>query len=66
MRGAVEERCHLRAGILMVAGTAIATVTLGPVSASDPFFSITRQGVPLKAKDKKLRAAEDEGCLRGF
>jgi hypothetical protein len=63
MRGAVEERCHLRASILMVAGTAIARVTLGP---SDLFFSITRQSVPLKAKDKKLRAAEDEGCLRGF
>jgi hypothetical protein len=49
MRGAVEERCHLRAGILMVAGAAIARVTLGP---SDLFFSITRQSVPLEAKDK--------------
>ena len=66
MRGAVEERCRLRAGILMFVGTAIATVTLGPVSASDLFFCITRQSVPLQAKDKKLRAAEDEGCFRSF
>ena len=47
----------------MAAGTAIATVTLGP---SDLFFSITRQSVPLEAKDKKKRAAEDEGCFRSF
>ena len=65
MRDAVERSCQLRAGIRVVVGTAIATVTSGLVSASDTFFSITRQSVPLKAKDK-LRFAEDEGYIRIF
>jgi tetrahydrodipicolinate N-succinyltransferase len=63
MRDAVGENCQLRAGIRVVAGTAIATVTRGLVYASDTFFSITRQSVPLKAKGK-LRFAKDEGCIR--
>ena len=60
MGGAVERSCHLRAGILMATGTAIATVVSRLVSASETFFSVTRQGVPLEAKDK-MRVAEDEG-----
>ena len=63
MRGAVGRSCHLRAGILVVLGTAIAKLTSGLVSASDTFFSVTRQNVPLEAKDK-LRFAEDEGSVR--
>ena len=63
MRDAVGRSCQLRAGIRVVAGTAIATVTSGLVYASDTFFSITRQSVPLKAKGK-LRFAEDEGYIR--
>ena len=47
----------------MVEGTAIATVTSRLVSAFDTFFSVTRQSVPLEAKDK-LRFAEDEGYVR--
>jgi hypothetical protein len=50
----------LRAGILMATGTAIATVVSRLVSASETFFSVTRQGAPLEAKDK-MRVAEDEG-----
>ena len=65
MRGAVGRSCQLRAGIGVVVGTAIATVTSGLVSAFDTFFSVTRQSVPLKAK-AKLRFAEDEGYLRIF
>ena len=63
MRGAVERSCQLRAGILVVAGTAIATVTSGFFSAFDAFFAVIRQSVPLKAK-AKLRFAEDEGYIR--
>jgi hypothetical protein len=65
MRGAVGRSCHLRAGILMVVGTAIATVRSGLVSASDTFFSVTPESVPLEAKDK-LKFAEDEGNVRIF
>jgi hypothetical protein len=65
MRGAVGRSCQLRADIGVVVGTAIATVTSGLVYASDTFFSITRQSVPLKAKDK-LRFAKDEGYIRLF
>jgi hypothetical protein len=65
MRGAVERSCQLRAGIRVVAGTAIATVTSGLFSAFDAFFAITRQSVPLKA-NVKLRFAEDEGYIRIF
>ena len=63
MRDAVGRNCQLRAGIRVVAGTAIATVTRGLVYASDTFFSIIRQSVPLKAREK-LRFAEDEGYIR--
>ena len=62
MRGAVGRSCQLRAGTRVIVGTAIATVTSGLVYGSDTFFSITRQSVPLKAKDK-LRFAEDEGYI---
>jgi hypothetical protein len=65
MRSAVGRSCQLRAGIGVVVGTAIATVTSKLVYASDTFFSITRQSVPLKAK-AKLRFAEDEGYIRIF
>ena len=65
MRGAVGRSCQLRAGIGVVGGTAIATVTSGLSSAFDAFFSVTRQSVPLKAKTK-LRFAEDEGYIRIF
>jgi len=65
MRGAVERSCQLRAGIRVVVGTAIATVTSGLFSAFDAFFAVTRQSVPLKA-DGKLRFAEDEGYIRIF
>ncbi len=65
MRGAVERSCQLRAGIRVVVGTAIATVTSGLFSAFDAFFAVTRQSVPLKAK-AKLRFAEDEGYIRIF
>ena len=63
MRGAVERSCQLRAGIRVVVGTAIATVTSGLFSAFDAFFAVTRQSVPLKANGK-LRFAEDEGYIR--
>ena len=59
MGGAVERSCHLRAGILMATGTPIATVVSRLVSASETFFSVTRQSV-LEARDK-MRVAEDEG-----
>jgi hypothetical protein len=49
----------------MVVGTAIATVRSGLVSASDTFFSVTPESVPLEAKDK-LKFAEDEGNVRIF
>lgn len=65
MRGAVGRSCQLRAGIGVVVGTAVATVTPGLVYASDTFFSITRQSVPLKAK-AKLRFAKDEGYVGIF
>ena len=63
MRDAVERGCQLRAGIRVVVGTAIATVTSGLFSAFDAFFAVTRQSVPLKANGK-LRLAEDEGYIR--
>ena len=63
MRDAVGENCQLRAGIRVVAGTAIATVTSGLFSAFDAFFAVTRQSVPLRANGK-VRFAEDEGYLR--
>ena len=63
MRGAVGRSCQLGAGIGVVEGTAIATVTSGLFSAFDAFFAITRQSVPLKASGK-LRFAEDEGYIR--
>jgi hypothetical protein len=63
MRDAVGRSCQLRAGIHVIAGTAIATVTSRLFSAFDAFFSITRQSVPLKASGK-LRFAEDEGYIR--
>ena len=63
MRGAVERGCQLRAGIRVVVGTAIATVTFGLFSAFDAFFAVTRQSVPLQASGK-LRFAEDEGYIR--
>jgi hypothetical protein len=62
MRGAVERSCQQRAGICVVVGTAIATVTSGLFSAFDAFFAVTRQSVPLKANGK-LRFA-DEGYIR--
>jgi hypothetical protein len=65
MRDAVGRSCQLRAGIHVVAGTAIAPVTSALIFASDTFFSVTRQSVPLEAKDK-LRFAEDEGYIRIF
>jgi hypothetical protein len=65
MRGVVERSCQLRAGIHLVVGTAITTVTSGLFSAFDAFFAVTRQSVPLKAK-AKLRFAEDEGYIRIF
>ena len=65
MRDAVGRSCHPRTGILVAVGTAIATVTSGLVSASDTFFSVTRESVPLEAKDK-LKFAEDEGNVRIF
>jgi hypothetical protein len=65
MRGAVERSCQLRAGIRLVAGTAIATVTSGLFSAFNAFFAVTPQSVPLKASGK-LRFAEDEGYIRIF
>ena len=65
MRGAVERSCQLRAGIRVVVGTAIATVTSGLFSAFDAFFAVTRQSVFLKAK-AKLSLAEDEGYIRIF
>ena len=49
MRDAVGRSCQLSAGIHVVVGTAIATVTSALIFASDTFFSITRQSVPLKA-----------------
>ncbi len=64
MRGAVGRSRHLKAGISVVVGTAVATVTSGLVSASDTFF-VTRQSVPLEANDK-MRIAEDEGYFRIF
>ena len=63
IRGAVERSCQQRAGIRVVVGTAIATVTSELFSAFDAFFSVTRQSVPLKANGK-LRFAEDEGYIR--
>lgn len=63
MRDAVGRNCQLRAGIGVVVGTAITTVTSRLVYASDTFFSITRQSVPLKTRDK-LRFAKDEGYIR--
>ena len=63
MRGAVERVCQLRAGIRVVAGTAIATVTFGLFSAFDAFFAVIRQSVPLKANGK-LRFAQNEGYIR--
>ena len=63
MRGAVERSCQQRAGIRVVVGTAIATVTFGLFSAFDAFFAVTRQSVPLKAREK-LRFSEDEGNIR--
>ena len=65
MRDAVGRNCQQRAGIRVVVGTAIATVTLGLFSAFDAFFAVTRQSVPLKANGK-LRFAEDEGYIRIF
>ncbi len=63
MRDAVGRSCQLSAGIHVIAGTAIATLTSALIFASDTFFSVTRQSVPLEAKDK-LRFAEDEGYIR--
>jgi hypothetical protein len=63
MQSAVGRSCHPRGIYSVVEGTTIATVTPGLVSASDTFLSVTRQSVPLEAKDK-LRFAEDEGYVR--
>jgi hypothetical protein len=60
MRDAVGRNCQLKAGVHVVAGTAIATVSSALIFTSDTFFSVTRQSVPLETKDK-LRLAEDEG-----
>ena len=65
IRGAVGRNRHLKAGIHMVVGTAVATVTSGLLSAPDTFFSVTRQSVPLEAKDK-MRIAKDEGYVRNY
>ena len=62
MRDAVGRSCQLSAGIHVVALPATAIVTSALIFAFDTFFSVTRQSVPLEAKDK-LRLAEDEGYL---
>ena len=63
MRDAVGRSCQLRAGIHVIAGTAIATITSALIFASDTFFSVTRQSVPLEVNGQ-LRFAEDEGYIR--
>jgi len=60
MRDAVGRSCQLRAGIHVIAGTAI---TSALIFASDTFFSVTRQSVPLEVNGH-LRFAEDEGYIR--
>jgi hypothetical protein len=63
MRDAVGKTRQLRAGVRVVAGTAITTLTSALIFASDTFFSVTRQSVPLEAYSQ-LRFAEDEGYVR--
>jgi len=63
MRDAVGRSCQLRAGIRVVVGNAIATITSALIFASNTFFSVTRQSVPLEV-NSQLRFAEDEGYIR--
>ena len=63
MRDAVGRSRQLRAGIRVVVATAVATVTSALIFASDTFFFVTRQSVPLEA-NSQLRFAEDEGYVR--
>ena len=64
MRGAVGRSCQLRAGIRVVVGTAIATVTSGLVLLRPIHFSpLPDKAFPSRPMDK-LRFAEDEGYIR--
>ena len=65
MRDAVERSCQLRAGIRVVVGTAIATVTSGLVLCIRCIFLRypTKRSPQSQAK---LRFAEDEGYIRIF
>ena len=65
MRDAVGRSCQVTAGVHVVVGTAIATVTSALFFAFDAFFSVTRQRVPLKAK-LKIGVTEDEGDICTF